>query len=137
MKITKATPILVVDRIEPALALWTGPLGYEKTVEVPHGDRAGFVLLAKGDHEVMLQTRASVEDDLPAMAKLGVCVAMYLDVPSLASAKREIEKLQLKKEEDGIEVLVPERTTFYGARELWIRDGAGNVIGFAEQGNAR
>ena len=134
MKITKATPILVVDRIEPALPLWTGPLGYEKTVEVPHGDRAGFVLLAKGDHEVMLQTRASVEDDLPAIAKLSVRVAMYLDVPSLASAKREIEKL---KKEESIEVLVPERTTFYGARELWIRDGAGNVIGFAEQGTAR
>ena len=134
MKITKATPILVVDRIEPALPLWTGPLGYEKTVEVPHGDRAGFVLLAKGDHEVMLQTRASVEDDLPAIAKLSVRVAMYLDVPSLASAKREIEKL---KKEESIEVLVPERTTFYGARELWIRDGAGNVIGFAEQGNTR
>ena len=131
MKITKATPILVVDRIEPALALWTGPLGYQKTVEVPHGDRAGFVLLVKEGHEVMLQTRASVEEDLPAMAKLDARAAMYLDVPSLASAKRELEKIE------GVEVLVPERTTFYGARELWIRDGAGNVIGFAEQVNAR
>ncbi|HEY2513258.1 MAG TPA: VOC family protein [Polyangiaceae bacterium] len=131
MKITKATPILVVDRIEPALALWTGPLGYEKTVEVPDGDRAAFVLLVKDGHEVMLQTRASVEGDLPAMAKLDARVAMYLDVPSLAAAKRELEK------SEGVEVLVPERTTFYGARELWIRDGAGNVIGFAEHVGTR
>jgi hypothetical protein len=30
--------------------------------------------------------------------------------------------------------VVPERTTFYGARELIVRDPAGNVVFFAEHG---
>ena len=30
--IRKVTPILIVDEIEPALALWTGALGYDKSM---------------------------------------------------------------------------------------------------------
>ena len=123
MNVTKVTPILVVDAIEPALPLWTGPLGYQKTVEVPHEGRAGFVLLVKDGAEVMMQTRASVAADVPAVAKLGVACVMYMDVTSLEEARAAVA---------GLEVLVPERETFYGAREIFVRDGAGNVLGFAE-----
>jgi hypothetical protein len=31
----------------------------------------------------------------------------------------------------GADVLVPERTTFYGMREIWVREPGGNVVGFA------
>jgi uncharacterized glyoxalase superfamily protein PhnB len=123
MNITKVTPILVVDQIEPALALWTGPLGYEKQVEVPHEGRAGFVLLAKNGHEVMMQTRASLRADLPGVAKLGVACILYMDVDSLRAAIAAVK---------GLEVVVAERETSYGAREVFVRDAVGNVIGFAE-----
>jgi uncharacterized glyoxalase superfamily protein PhnB len=123
MDIAKSTPIFIVDAIEPALPLWTGPLGFTKLIDVPHEGRVGFVLLQKGGMEVMMQTRASLAVDLPAVAALGVGCVMYLDVASLEAAVRALE---------GATVLVPERTTAYGAREVFVRDGAGNVLGFAE-----
>ena len=37
VNVTKLTTIMIVDAIEPALAMWTNVLGFEKTAEVPHG----------------------------------------------------------------------------------------------------
>src|SRR4029453_8853944 len=42
----KLTPVLFVGEIEPCLEFWTR-LGFERTAEVPEGDRLGFVLLTK------------------------------------------------------------------------------------------
>ena len=115
MKIKNATPILVVDAIEPCLPFWTGPMGYEKQVEVPHEGKIGFVLLTRDDRELMMQTRASVAADLPAL-KLDVTCVLYFDVPSLDQALAEAK---------GATVLVPPRETFYGAREAFLRDASG------------
>jgi uncharacterized glyoxalase superfamily protein PhnB len=123
MKVNKVTPILVVDAIEPALPFWHGQLGFEKVVEVPHEGRLGFVLLARDGHEVMLQTRASIAADVAAVAALDPACAIYCDVDSLDAA---IEAAK------GAEVLVPRRTTFYGAEEIWVRDPTGAIVGFAE-----
>jgi hypothetical protein len=54
--IKKLTPVLMVDAIEPCLPLWVDRLGWNKTVEVPEGDRLGFVILEKDGAEVMYQT---------------------------------------------------------------------------------
>ena len=43
----KITPILVVEEIEPSLKFWVDKLGFAKTVEVPEGDKLGFVILQK------------------------------------------------------------------------------------------
>jgi uncharacterized glyoxalase superfamily protein PhnB len=123
MNISKLTPILIVDSIEPALPLWTETLGFAKQVEVPHEGRAGFVILARDGLEVMMQTRASIAADCPAVGKLGVTCVLYLDVGSLDEAVAAVR---------GAEVVVPERETFYGAREIFVRDASGSVIGFAQ-----
>lgn len=121
MKIKRITPIHVVESIEPTLAFWCDRLGFEKLAEVEHEGRLGFVLLQRGHDQVMLQTRASVAADIPPMAS--VSSALYVDVTKLADAIKATK---------GLEILVPERTTFYGAREIWVRDPAGVVVGFAE-----
>src|SRR5690606_17599748 len=64
----KLTPVLYVEEIEPCLPFWIDRLGFEKTVEIPEGDRLGFVILKKGDVELMYQTRESVQRDVPALA---------------------------------------------------------------------
>ena len=66
MNIKKVTPVLYVESIEPCLAFWTR-LGFEKTVEVPHEDTLGFVILKKNDVEIMYQTWDSVAADVPAL----------------------------------------------------------------------
>ncbi|HAZ11236.1 MAG: hypothetical protein A2X86_08310 [Bdellovibrionales bacterium GWA2_49_15] len=125
LKITKTTPILCVKSIEESLPLWINMLGYEKTMEVMHKDKLGFVMLVQGGHEIMLQTHASVLDDLPKIAdsfRPGT-ICLYSDVDSI---EKTIENLK------GVKILVPLRSTPYGAREVWVQDLDGNVLGFAE-----
>lgn len=125
MQIEKITPILVVDAIEDVLPHWTTTLGFTAVATVPHGDALGFVILVNGAVTVMLQTRASLRADMPAAADV-LCardVLLYADVASIAAAQSALE---------GAEVLVPLRETFYGAREIWIRDASGNITGFSE-----
>ena len=62
----KLSPLLTVEAIEPCLSFWVERLGFAKTVEVPEGSSLGFVILAKDGVEIMYQSRASVEKDIPA-----------------------------------------------------------------------
>jgi hypothetical protein len=120
----KITPVLVVDEIEPSMKFWVGQLGFEKTVEVPEGDRLGFVILQKEGTEVMLQTRASIQKDAgpAADAVLTSGSNLYIEVDNFAEALERVKSA---------EVLVPERTTFYGMREIWVREPGRHVLGFA------
>jgi hypothetical protein len=122
MVINKATAIHFVEAIEPALPFWSA-LGFTKEVEVPHGNKIGFVILKNEDCELMLQTHASLAEDLPQTKALAPKHAFYMDVVSLADAKKSIQ---------GGRVLVEERTTFYGAKECWMIDPTGVLVGFAE-----
>jgi len=123
MKVNKVTPISIVDAIEPALALWCDRLGFQKVAEVPHEGRVGFVLLVRDGHEVMMQTRASLAADVAAVAALDAQHAVYLDVDSIDDAIAATQ---------GATILVPRRKTFYGAEEIWVKDAAGTVVGFAQ-----
>src|SRR5712692_1305465 len=62
--IKKLTPVLIVDAIEPVLPL-SESIGFQRTAEVPHGERLGFVILRSGSAEVMYQTFDSVRADEP------------------------------------------------------------------------
>jgi uncharacterized glyoxalase superfamily protein PhnB len=124
MPVKKLTPILFVERIEPVLPFWTEHLGFVKIVEVPDGERLAFVILQQGSAEVMYQSYASVEKDLPAIAgeaRKGPSF-LYLEVDELESIKAALQ---------GIETYLPERTTFYGAREIGVRDPAGHLVTFS------
>ena len=120
----KLTPVLYVEEIEPALPFWVERLGFEKTAEVPHGDRLGFVILQKGAVEIMYQTRDSVREDVPALGGMPTGGSMlFVQVDDLDAVERALE---------GIEPVTPRRKTFYGADELIVREPAGNVVTFAQ-----
>ena len=123
--IRKLTPVLFVEKIEPVLPFWTEHLGFVKTVEVPDGDRLAFVILQQGAVEVMYQTYASVEKDLPAIlpdVRKGPTF-LYIEVENLDALKPALKSAT---------VYLPERNTFYGAREIGIRDPAGHFLTFAQ-----
>lgn len=128
--VQKLTSILIVKKIEPCLEFWVGRLGFEKTVEVPHGDELGFVILARTGIEFMLQTEASIDEEVrkdglpPAMRTEAGGGVLYLEVSDLETIRSRLE---------GTALLVPYRKTFYGAEELWLREPGGNLIGFAVQ----
>jgi uncharacterized glyoxalase superfamily protein PhnB len=124
MPVKKLTPVLFVEKIESVLPFWTQHLGFIKTVEVPDGDQLAFVILQQGPAEVMYQSFASVDKDLPAIAadiRKGPTF-LYLEVDDLEAVKTAIA---------GMDVYMPERTTFYGSREIGIKDPAGHFITFA------
>lgn len=121
--VKKLTPILYVEEIEPVLPFWIERLGFTKTTEVPQGDRLGFVILQKDRVEVMYQTRASVEADVPAVAEtpMGGSI-LFIEVEALDPVLETLE---------GVPVVVPRRRTFYGADEIFVREPGGNIVGFA------
>jgi uncharacterized glyoxalase superfamily protein PhnB len=116
------TPILIVDEIEPCLPFWTERLGFQKTTEVPHDGKLGFVILNRGGVDVMYQSKASVAGDLPQLAGGGERAVLYFQVEN-------IEDLEGKMA--GLEPVIPMRQTFYGAAEIGFADPAGNVVIFA------
>lgn len=126
--IKKATPVLIVDNIEQLLPLWDA-LGFARTAQIPHGDVLGFVILARDGVEVMYQTFDSVRGDearvLDGSPAIGAA-AVFIEVDELEAIAAQIPS--------GTDVLVARRQTFYGSTEMVIRDGAGNVVTFAEFG---
>ena len=124
MPVKKHTPVLFVEKIESVLPFWTQHLGFIKTVEVPEGDRLAFVILQQGNAEVMYQSFASVDKDLPAIAadiRKGPTF-LYLEVDDLETVKAATA---------GMDIYMSERTTCYGSREIGVKDPAGHFITFA------
>jgi hypothetical protein len=124
----KATPILVVDNVEPSRQFFCERLGYAVIVEVPHGDTVGFSLLQNDGAEVMLQTRSSIAADMASLSTESFRSIVYIDVPDV---------VQLADTLDDVEELVPLRTTFYGAIERFVREPGGNVIGLSSPARER
>lgn len=123
----KLTPVFVVERIEPCLDFWTGRLGFEKTVEIPEENGLGFVILSRGNVEIMYQSRESLEKDMPALVQAvsGAASpnAMFVEVSDIDDVERRLA---------GWDIIVPRRTTFYGTTEIGVREPAGNLIVFAQ-----
>ncbi len=126
-EVKKITPILFAEELEPCIRFWTERLAFEKTVEVPEGDKLGFAILEKNGLELMYQSFASADKD---NAATGAAVRkgpsfLYIEVADLDVA------LQATK---GAEIVMPVRTTFYHSREFGIKDPAGHYLIFAQQG---
>jgi uncharacterized glyoxalase superfamily protein PhnB len=128
----KLSPLLTVEAVEPCLPFWVERLGFAKTVEVPDGDALGFAILAKDGVEIMYQSRASVEKDIPPFAKgtsTGLpAMGLFIEVTDIDAVERAL---------DGIPHVIPRRRTFYGMDEIVVRDPGGYVVVFAQpSGNA-
>lgn len=118
----RITPVLLVDEIEPCVPFWER-LGFDKTAEVPHEGRLGFVILEKSGLEIMYQTRESLASDLPALADApGGGTYLFLEVMDLDATIEAVE---------GAPIVFPRRKTFYGMEEIGVREPGGNAITFA------
>jgi uncharacterized glyoxalase superfamily protein PhnB len=122
----RLTPVLFVDRIEPCLEFWVDRLGFTKEAEVAEGEHLGFVSLKKGGIEVMYQTRQSLVADLPAVAAnvKDPTTFLYVEVEDLDAVKESLQGVA--------EVVLPERKTFYGAREVVFLEPGGHYVTFAQ-----
>ncbi len=126
MNVKRLTTVLLVKDIEPVIHFWVDRLGFTKTIEVPDGNKLGFVAFQKGTAEVMYQTYASVEKDAPkevaATAGKGPSY-LYMEVDNLDAVLAAMKDLNL---------VMPVRTAFYGMREFSVQDPGGHFITFAQ-----
>jgi uncharacterized glyoxalase superfamily protein PhnB len=119
----KITPLIYAPEIEPALKFWVDQLGFTKVAEVPEGNKLGFVILVKGSAELMIQSIASTKKDIPDMVEYARPAAcLYIEVNDFDD---------LVKHLGSAPVVVPVRTTFYGMKEIGIREPGGNIVLFA------
>ena len=125
-------PVLIVDRVAPTRDFFRDRLGFTQTTVIADGDEIGFAVLEKDGVEVMIQSHASVIDDVGHDAARAVnetisgrgAVMLYvtvsnvdLIVPAIADA----------------DVIVPLRKTFYGMHEITVREPGGHAVTFASR----
>src|SRR5215469_1959726 len=126
MNVKRITPVLLVKEIEPLIPFWVDRLGFSKTVEVPDGNKLGFVTFQKGSVEVMYQTYASVEKDAPpamaAEARKGPTY-LYMEVDNLDAVLAAMKEARM---------VMPVRTAFYGMKEFAVQDPGGHFVTFAQ-----
>jgi uncharacterized glyoxalase superfamily protein PhnB len=128
-EVKKITSILFAEELEPCIQFWIERMGFQKTIEVPEGNKIGFVLLEKNGLELMYQSFASVDKDnaaTGAAARKGPSF-LYIEVADLDAALAATK---------GAEVVMQVRTTFYQSKELGIKDPVGHYLIFAQQGAA-
>jgi hypothetical protein len=124
MNVKRITPVLFVKEIEPVLPFWVDKLGFTKTIEVPHGTKIGFVALQKGSTEVMYQSYASLEDDMPLIAETRKGPTfLYIEVDNLDAVLTALKDSK---------IVQPERTAFYGMREVGFQEPGGHYVTFAQ-----
>ena len=126
-EVKKVTTLLFANELEPCIDFWTKKLGFQKTMEVPEGNKIGFVILEKNGIEPMYQSFASVDKDnaaTGAVARKGPSF-LYIEVADIDAAFAATK---------GAEVIMPMRTTFYKSKEFGIQDPAGHYFIFAQQG---
>jgi uncharacterized glyoxalase superfamily protein PhnB len=124
----KITPVLIVNEIETSIPFWVDRLGFERTVEVPEGDKLGFVILTRNGAELMIQTQTSVQTDTPQFAPAGQTnrTALFMEVDDFGDILKRLVDYP---------IAMPERVTFYGMREIGVFDPNGHVVVFATRTN--
>lgn len=119
----KITPVLIVDKVEASLEFWAGRMGFEKTVDVPGEEGLSFAILVRDGAEVMLQSLASVRRDEPKFARESRS-ALFVEVDDFNDVKKRLE---------GYPIVMPERDTFYGMKEIGVFEPGGHTVVFAKK----
>ena len=127
-QLTRLSPVLVVESVEPCIAFWVDRFGLTVNNKVPGPDgKLVFASVEQGEGgiEIMYQTRASVLAERPDAASelTGHSTALFFTVKDLGSVERAVA---------GAPVVKPRHKTFYGSTELYVREPGGTTVGFAQ-----
>jgi len=125
MKISRATPVLFVDRVEPTRDFFT-KVGFTVLFDVPEqgGGKLGFVGLEKDGVQVMVETRGNGNEGqaLREITRESRRAVVFIEVDNLDQV---ITALASEP------ALVERHKTFYGADEISFMEPGGNVVTFA------
>ncbi len=139
MSTTTLTPNLMTEDVNQSVAFYCERLGFrflagmlasgsetpvnEFSVNVP----LQWAMLQRDSAMVMFQLRSSFATEYAPLgdAAVAASASFYLEVDDLDDLLADLG--------DGIETLLPDHKTFYGMREIWIRDNNGYIVTLAEK----
>ena len=124
MRISSATPVLFVDRVEPTRDFFKR-LGFELTFEIPDGVAIGFAMLVKDGVQMMVETRGNTHEpaSLQALSRESRRAAVFVEVDDIDAVMKALA---------GAKIAVERHTTFYKSDELTYEEPGGNLITFAK-----
>jgi len=118
------TPNLFVDDMNQTIGFYS-LLGFTVTMKVPESGDIVWAMMTNGKVNMMFQTFASLNDDLPEISRInGGSLLFWIKVADIQSLFDSIEgKIPILK---GLE------KTFYGSTEFSILDNNKYVLTFAQ-----
>lgn len=124
MKVSKAVPVLFVDRVEPTRDFFVRA-GFKVSTEVPAGSAIGFAILEKDGVEIMAETRGNENESatIQALTRESRRAAVFVEVDDLDAAIAALK---------GAKVIVERHKTFYGSDELTYEEPGGSLVTFAK-----
>ena len=138
MTLKKLTPNLMVEDVAQSIVFYRDLLGFdfimamrdEKPVEaLPTTDDKplDWAMVQRDEVAFMFQQRHSLEEELPALAGCDIAASLTLYI-ELDGVDALYESLQGKTD-----IIRPPQTTFYGRRELYLRDCNGYILALTEE----
>lgn len=132
------TPNLMVSDVRASAAFYCGLLGMACAASVdgergfheglpPEGITPVWAQFQAGKVELMVQTRESMETDVPSFAftPIGASSTLYIGVDDLDALHAQLK--------DAVPTLKGPETTFYGMREWYFTDPDGYVVCLAQK----
>jgi hypothetical protein len=118
----------VVEEVEPCVEFWTKRFGFQLTLQSREGDKLGFAALRRDDVVIQYRTRSNLVAEIPGLAALPLEDSSMITI-ELESVNEVMNKLE------GVEVIIPRRTTFYGNNEVIVRAPGGQIVVFTAPGS--
>ncbi|MCW5256100.1 glyoxalase [Verminephrobacter aporrectodeae subsp. tuberculatae] len=129
---------MMVADVNKAIDFYADVLGFQHVMSVPMGSEEVlfqydgnkalvYALIKNGDIELMLQEQRSLRENVPAFADaadIRSSAVLYFEVDDLATLATRLKK--------HCEVVRDLHDTFYGMKEIYVKDLNGYVLGFAQ-----
>ena len=132
LRFESIAPVLIVEKVAPTRDFFRDRLGFTQTAVVADGDELGFAMLEKDGVVVMVQSHASVVEDVgPDVARRVNETISGRGAAALFVTVSDVELLVPAIADT--DMLVPLRKTFYGMHEITIREPGGHAVTFASR----
>jgi uncharacterized glyoxalase superfamily protein PhnB len=129
---------MMVDDIHKTVEFYRQVLGFEHVMSVPKdsgevlfqydaGRPLVYALIKCGNIEMAFQERASLMENVPAFksdATIGGTLTFYFETDDVDGLAARVKNT--------CEVVRDLHDTFYGMREIYVRDPNGYILGFAQ-----
>jgi lactoylglutathione lyase len=126
------TPNLMVEDVSAAIAFYRDTLGFAVTGTMPaEGEGAPvWASLSANGVSLMFQARHSLEEELPQLTgqPISASQTLYIGVDDADTLYEGIR--------GNAHIIKEPQTTFYGAREFYIQDPSGYILGFSSSADA-